>query len=107
MFNWCAVMYGTIMAVVDSVILSFLKLYKVNKVSNWIIIISCIIYAIQPLIFLKSLSYSSMTIMNLNWDLMSDLIVTFIGVYILKEKITTKQFIGICLSFIAVILMNS
>jgi drug/metabolite transporter (DMT)-like permease len=47
-----------------------------------------------------------MTVMNILWDLSSDIIVTFIGIFILGEKIGFRKSIGIVLSFIAIYLFT-
>ena len=61
---------------------------------------------IQPFIFLEALNFESMTVMNILWDLSSDIIVTFIGIFIIGEKIGFRKAVGIALSFVAIYLFT-
>ena len=45
--------------------------------------------------------------MNMMWDLLSDVFVTFSGLYFFKEKITTKKFAGILLSILSIYLLSN
>jgi multidrug transporter EmrE-like cation transporter len=65
-----------------------------------------IVYSFQPLIFLKSLNSETLTIMNLSWDLISDVLVTGIGLYYFKESLSNTKLYGVILSVISIILMN-
>jgi len=68
--------------------------------------IAALIYAIQPFIFLQSLKFESMTVMNILWNLTSDIIVTFVGIFILGEQIGFRKALGIVFSFIAIYLFT-
>ena len=65
-----------------------------------------LIYSLQPLIFLQSLTGNGLTIMNLLWDVMSDVIVTSIGLFYFSEKLTNSKKVGVLLSIISVILLS-
>lgn len=69
-------------------------------------VIPVLLYGASPFLFLKALEKESLTIMNLVWDLTSDLIVTFIGLVLFAETISPVKAIGICFSFIGLILMT-
>ena len=64
-----------------------------------------IVYSIQPLIFLHTLSQSTLTVMNLLWNVSSDVMVTLTGLYYFNEKINEVNKLGILLSFIAMFLL--
>ena len=98
--------FATVMAIIDSIGLGLLKQISTKAVSFSFMPIAALIYAIQPFIFLKSLSYESMTVMNILWDLTSDIIVTFVGIFILGEQIGFRKAVGIVLSFIAIYLFT-
>jgi len=98
--------FATIMAIIDSIGLGLLKQISTKAVSFSFMPIAALIYAIQPFIFLQSLSYESMTVMNILWDLTSDIIVTFVGIFILGEKIGFRKAVGIVFSFIAIYLFT-
>ena len=72
---------------------------------GWIFI-PVLVYAFQPILFYLSLQYESLTVMNLLWDVISDVLVTFIGLMIFKEKIGPYKRAGVILSFISIVLMS-
>jgi uncharacterized membrane protein len=86
-FDLTALGFGGTMALVDAFTLSALKAYNLGLL-QWrgIILITMVVYACQPLLFLESLKHSSLTIMNLLWDVMSDVIVTSVGLFYFSEK---------------------
>ena len=61
-------MYGTYMAGIDVFMLSLLKAINLGWVNKTLIFLPTVIYAMQPWIFLSSLKFESMTVMNLLWD---------------------------------------
>lgn len=98
--------FAGLMAMIDAFALSLLKKISTKALSFSFIPIAVLIYAIQPFIFLESLNFESMTVMNLLWDLSSDIIVTFIGIFVLGEQIGFRKSIGIVFSFIAIYLFT-
>lgn len=104
--NTTPLKFGFMMAFVDVFMLSIIKKVNLNtKLIKWMIL-PTVIYAIQPWIFLQSLEYESMIIMNLLWDLISDVLVTLTGLIIFKETIGPYKLIGVLLSFISITLMS-
>ena len=98
---------ASLMAFIDTFVLSGLKQYSTGDHSFGIAVpIAMLVYSLQPLIFLKSLQYESMTVMNIMWDMMSDLYVTLIGLFYFKEKITNIKMIGLSFAFIAIVLLS-
>ncbi len=69
-------------------------------------IVPTVVYAIQPWVFLQSLQFESLIIMNLMWDVISDVLVTLTGLIFFKEKIGPYKLIGVLLSFISITLMS-
>lgn len=103
-----ALLFGLIMAIIDAIVLSLLKIQKTHqKYTNAFFVIAMIIYSLQPLIFYKGLTYAPMSILNILWDLFSDLLVCIIGFVIFKEQLTTRQYVGIVLAFVSIILLST
>lgn len=71
----------------------------------WMVLVS-IVYAIQPWIFLKGLDFSSMTVLNLSWDLISDILVTLSGLWYFREQVTETKLIGVLFSLVAIVLFS-
>ena len=93
------------MATIDVVMLSMLKAMKLGWINLNLFFIPAIVYAIQPFIFYKALDVETMTIMNLLWDVISDLLVTLTGLFVFKEQINPRKMLGVIASFIAITLL--
>ncbi len=95
------------MASIDVFMLSIIKTISGNpsRFLKWMIL-PTIIYAIQPWIFLSSLQFESLIVMNLMWDLISDILVTATGFLYFKEKIGPYKTLGVILSFVSIVLMS-
>lgn len=95
------------MATIDVFMLSILKLISTGAITNmWWMAIPTIIYATQPWIFLQSLRIETMIVMNLLWDLISDVFVTANGLIFFKEKISKIKMVGVFFSLIGIYLMS-
>lgn len=106
-FNLNALSYGGMMAFVDAAVLSTLKAFQLGWLqSRSIIAVAMLVYSFQPIIFLKGLTNSSLTVMNLLWDVMSDVIVTAVGLFYFSEKLTKLKKMGVLLSFLSIILLT-
>jgi multidrug transporter EmrE-like cation transporter len=98
--------YGTYMATVDVFMLGILKAINLGWVSKSLIFLPTLIYAMQPWVFLTSLSHESLTVMNLLWDVISDVLVTVEGLYFFQEKLSRTKMLGVGLSLISVFLLS-
>jgi drug/metabolite transporter (DMT)-like permease len=107
LFDLTALGFGGAMATIDALILSGLKAYSIGWI-QWrgILLVSMLVYAFQPLLFLQSLQYNGLTVMNLLWDVMSDVVVTIIGLFYFKEKLTKFKKMGVMLSLVSIILLT-
>jgi len=105
MIDWVPVGFATLMAGIDVLGLSIVKNVSGGNYKMWAMGIAALVYASQPFIFLSSLSGSSMTIMNLMWDLTSDIMVTLVGLIYFSEQIGRTRLIGLLLGFVALVLM--
>lgn len=99
-------MYGTYMAGIDVFMLGLLKAINLGWINKSLIFLPTVIYALQPWIFLSSLKFESMTVMNLIWDVISDVGVTFSGLVFFGEKLTRTKMAGVGLSLVSIFLMT-
>lgn len=107
MFFTRPLLYGMFMAFIDVFILSALKMRRIGDITgNWVFPLAILVYGMQPLVFYNALKFSSLTIMNLMWDLSSDIMVTLIGLFIFKEHLTMKQKMGVGLGLVSVFLLK-
>jgi multidrug transporter EmrE-like cation transporter len=107
MFDTTSLKYGASLAIGDSIVLSMLRAFSEGLI-KWrgIVPIAMLFYSLQPVIFLKSLSHNSLTVMNLLWDVMSDISVSIIGLFYFKEKLTRFKKLGVFFSLISIILLT-
>lgn len=104
MFNFIPIALATLMASMDVVVLGWLKEYSMGQISWKFIPLGMLVYGMQPLIFLKSLRYETMAVMNILWNLISDVIVTATGLLYFKEYLTPVKQLALVFSFIAIML---
>lgn len=101
------ILYAIVMASFDVVMLAIIKAYSIGwlKSVKWMIL-PTLAYALQPWIFLKALSFESMIVMNLLWDLVSDVLVTFNGAIVFKEKLSYTKIAGVITSLLGMYLLS-
>ena len=100
-FNYPALLFGITLASIDVVMMFVIKGYSKGwlKSLKWMII-PTVIYALDPWIFMGSLQFESLTVMNLTWDLLSDILVTAMGLFVLKETVPPMKLIGVALAMV-------
>ena len=105
--NISTYLYAFFMASIDAVVMPLLKAKKLGMLTgNWMFPLASIIYASQPFIFYKSLSSNSMTIMNILWDVMSDVLVAIIGIFVFGESLSPLQWVGMVLALLGITLLG-
>ena len=106
--NHTALLYGVALALADVVNLGILKGLRSGMIKNFAwIAFPTLAYAVQPWIFYSALSHTSMTVMNLLWDVLSDIFVTASGLFFFKEHLSFKKHLGVLFAFMAVFLLAS
>lgn len=107
MLNWFPLLFAVIMATFDGVVMSGIKAYHTGQLTwKWMMPAAMLAYSLQPLFFLQSLKFESMTVMNLLWDVLSDLMVTGIGLFYFRERLTRLKRWGLFFAFIAIVLLS-
>jgi len=107
MVDYSNYLYALYMASIDGFSMSLLKAKHVGMLKGvWMFPVSMLIYSTQPLIFYRSLTHESMTIMNILWDILSDVLVAAIGFFVFGETLTYIQCLGLVLSFVGITLLG-
>ncbi len=103
-----ALLYGIGLAASDVINLGILKALRTGMIKNfsWIAF-PTLVYALQPWIFYNGLAHTSMTVLNLLWDVLSDIFVTASGLFFFKEKLSFKKHLGVMFAMMAVFLLGS
>lgn len=96
---------GIVLALLDTVSLPLLKTAYIQN-NNVFLSLGIIIGIVQKLIFYNSMKYTTLTVLNVLWDLLSDVFVTMYGLFIFKENISVRKLFGIALSFVSIYLLN-
>ena len=105
-FSTLPIFFGTMMAVIDIFMMSTIKMIHTGDISSGFgIPLSVSFYALEPLIFLKAMSYEGMVVTNLVWNLLSDIIVTLNGVMFFGESVRGLRWVGICMSIFSLALL--
>lgn len=105
MLNWRTLGFGLLFGIIDAVALPIVK-WVHNGASKWWMLFPMIVYAADPFIFLKALEKESLTIMNLVWDLTSDITITLVGLFIFAERLSPLKFLGVLVSLAGLFLMT-
>ena len=100
-------LYALLMATIDAIAMPLLKARKLGMLTgNWVFPFSSILYAIHPFIFYRSLSTNSMTVMNLLRDVISDVLVAVVGIFVFGESLSPLQWLGMVLAILGITLLG-
>jgi multidrug transporter EmrE-like cation transporter len=107
MFNLIPLAFAGLMAFIDTIVLSLFKGYSSGLI-KWraVVPIGMVLYSLHPYIFLQALNYESMTVMNLLFDVLSDISVTIMGLFYFKESLSNIKRVGLVFAFIGIILLS-
>ena len=106
MLNLRTLLFGLMFGMLDAISLPVIKGVNTGLFSYKWMFVPFVLYASSPFLFLQGLKGESLTILNLVWDLTSDVVVTIIGLWFFAESISSTKMLGVCLSFIALFLMS-
>jgi EamA domain-containing membrane protein RarD len=100
-----SILFGLMMAGIDIGMMSVSKLTHLGKLPYvGGLALSTAIYALQPFLFLKALSFESMVAVNLVWNLTSSLMVTLIGIFFFKESVKGLRLLAVLIGLCSLIL---
>ena len=106
-FNSLPLFFGILMSLIDVAMMSSAKMVKEGTLSSSVgVPFIFIIYALEPLIFLKALNYEGIVITNLIWDLTSDILVTLQGILVFGETLSPLRWIGVVFAMIAIVIFG-
>ena len=95
-FDTLPLAFGMAMALIDIVMMSSIKMVSQGTLGYATGLVGAtLMYSTQPYIFLKAMTFSNMTVVNLIWNLMSDVIVTAAGVLLFGEKIHGLRWVAV------------
>jgi drug/metabolite transporter (DMT)-like permease len=105
-FNMLPIVFGTTMALIDIIMMGTVKMVSTGSLLAAVgLPLAVGLYALEPLIFYKAMTYEGMVVTNLVWNLMSDIVVTLQGVFIFGESMKGLRWLGICMSLVALAIL--
>jgi len=90
--------------IVEALAMSIIE-YSANNKNNYYII-GLGLYMLVGYILYKILINSDLAITNAKWNVVSIVLVTSIGIFYFKEKLTTTQKVGMSFAIMSIILME-
>ena len=104
--NLIGLAIGLLLSIFDLFNMGAMKQISLHNFPINTIYLISFLYAIQPWIFLKGLNFTSMTVLNLSWDLLSDILVTLSGLFYFREQLTEYKAFGVMFAVLAIILFG-
>jgi multidrug transporter EmrE-like cation transporter len=93
-----------LLAINDVISFGITKNIYLKKTKFYWIIIPVILYGLQIFIFYYGLHHTSMSISNITWNLISNVLVTLIGIYYFGEKMNDLKIFALIFAFISITL---
>ena len=104
-------MYGTLVGLILSLndILSFAltKKYYLKEVGIALgLYLPMILYSLQIPLFYYGLRTTTMTVLNITWNLFSNILVTLMGIFYFKEKFNGLKLLAIVMGISSIMLFS-
>ena len=98
---------GFLLSLNDIISFGLVKKYNLKQLGVTIgLIIPMILYSFQIPLFSYGLKATSMVILNITWNLLSNVLVTLMGLFYFKEKVSGLKTVAILLAFSSLILFS-
>lgn len=95
-----------VLAAIGAIALFLIQKIASKELSkNWLLV-PIFINIASVFLMLVGLKYSSITIFNVEWNLISNILVTGLGVLYLNEVHSVYEIAGLVLAFIAIFILN-
>jgi len=101
-FNMRPIFFGVVMATIDVIMMGAVKMVHQGTLSHAFgVPFALVLYAMEPLVFLKALNYEGMAVTNLIWNLTSDVVVTLQGIFFFGESIAGMRWVAVCMALVS------
>jgi multidrug transporter EmrE-like cation transporter len=104
--NYFLLFIGFLLTINDLLSFGLCKYIYSDNLNIFYLLIPTIMYSFQIPIFFYGLKTSSMSVLNIVWNLMSSILVTFVGLFYFKEKISNIKKIAVFLGIFSLILFS-
>lgn len=100
------ILFGVYLTIIDIISMGIIKNINLGIITeNWLGI-AVILYGSQMILFKEGLKNMSMTVLNLSWNLFSNIIITIIGIYYFNENISQIEKFGILFALFSLFLFS-
>ena len=100
------IFFAFLMTLVDIFMMGSVKLITLGKLPSWFFGLSMLSYGLQPMIFIQGTRSGGMALSNLIWNLMSNIVITGLGVFYFGEKMHGVKWVGVGMGLFAMILLS-
>ena len=104
--NYHLFLVGLLLTINDLISFGLCKYIFLQNINIIYLLIPTIMYAFQIPLFFYGINYSSMTVLNIVWNLMSIILVTCLGLFYFKEKISNVRTIALVLGLFSLFLFS-
>ena len=101
-----SVLFASLMTVVDISAFGIVKEISLRGLNPYFLAVSMILYSIQPFIIWNSLSYQSLTVMNITWNIISSISVAILGLVFFNERLAQRELLGVVLGLTCIYLFS-
>jgi multidrug transporter EmrE-like cation transporter len=98
--------YGLALASNDVINMSIVKNISIGILAQYWLYFAYFLYGLQMIIFYKGVQVTGMSVLNLIWNLISNIVITMIGLFYFKENITHLEKWGILFALFALFLFE-
>jgi multidrug transporter EmrE-like cation transporter len=107
MASYTNYLHALYMTCIDSIVLPAMKAKHLGILKGiWMFPIAMMLYSLQPLIFYGALSVENMGVMNILWNVTSNVVINLIGFFLFGETLTKIQCLGLLLCLVGVTLVG-
>ena len=104
-------MYGTLVGFIlslnDIVSFSLTKSYYLKNIGiAFGLYLPMILYSLQIPLFYYGLGSTTMTVLNITWNLFSNILITLVGIFYFKEKFNGLKLLAVLMGISSIILFS-
>ena len=105
--NLQVILFAAILSLNDLVSFGLVKMIYLKQMSFYTLWIPSLLYSLQMVIFYYGLNRTtSMTMLNILWNLMSSIFVTLVGIFYFQEKITHMKMWALLFGLVSIFLFS-
>jgi len=98
---------GFILSLNDIISFALAKKYYLKELTVYVgLYLPMILYSLQISLFYYGLRTTSMTVLNITWNLFSNILVTLMGIFYFKEKVNGLKTVAIIMGISSIVIFS-